>query len=467
MLRKNKDFGMLDKYLNSKIYPDMGWAEEEEFCATLLEQADERDLPRKGGCLAIMSEPGKVWLAPEETHSMTAGGTGSGKTRDVFVPSILAALAGGQNIFVLDVKGEMEDYTRAAAEENRYQIVSVNLQDAFTSKDLYSPLYKARSFYRKKQYAQGDASVAAFADTLFKVPEGATKDLYWYNASAAAFKGVAMMLGRGPQTAFTLSRICTEVEACADFDYGKDLAHRVEAVCGKNSIALSNIKVLSDLHAENTRTCVVGAFTSTLAALTKNDGVRAMVDDPGAIDLAALAKLSDRPVIMYFHMGDEPGAADLLAQLFITDLYYELIAAADAREDRRHPQPWHLFIDEAGQIPLSGLPKWVAVCRSRRIYIHLAVQSLEQLTSLYGAAEAETLVSNCMALIVLRTQNEGTWNKISSLCGVDVFGQKLIQPFEVARLERGQALILMRGRRPFMSHVADFTTNPFYCRQAP
>ena len=64
--------------------------------------------------------------------------------------------------------------------------------------------------------------------------------------------------------------------------------------------------------------------------------------------------------------------------------------------DDKLPRPTYFLIDEFGNLPkIDEFLKWISLCRSRRIFFEIIVQSFGQLRRIYGDTGIEEISSNC------------------------------------------------------------------------
>ena len=138
------------------------------------------------------------------------------------------------------------------------------------------------------------------------------------------------------------------------------------------------------------------------------------------------------------------------------------------------PTTVHFVFDEfanIGRIP--DFERTIAVTRSRNIAVSMIAQSLSQLKETYGDNNAETIVNACDTLLYLGGKANETNEEISKMAGKQTVASEtqsdsrgagwtrtvnrgiserdLIQPAEVARMPREDALVLVNGCMPLMT----------------
>ena len=162
-----------------------------------------------------------------------------------------------------------------------------------------------------------------------------------------------------------------------------------------------------------------------------------------------------------------------LSALFFTLLLEQLAAATGAD----HTIPVHLFLDEFAN--LGVIPHFettISLARGRGVSLWLGIQSLSQIESRYGRANAQTILTNCATKIALsgldvetadyfsRSLGQATrqtprrsWQKkrFALFAGgvsdtVQEHARPLLTSDEVRRIRSEQALAIIGNRRPLL-----------------
>lgn len=146
------------------------------------------------------------------------------------------------------------------------------------------------------------------------------------------------------------------------------------------------------------------------------------------------------------------------------------------------PTPVMLLMDEFANIgKLPDVEKMVAVVRSRNISMAFGLQSLSQLKSAYKG-DAATIVDCCDTTLFLGGKSTDTVKEIAESVGKETVAtvtwnesrgaqssstrnwntveRDLIQPAEVAKLPRDEAIVLIAGANPLRDRKYDVTRHP-------
>ena len=214
------------------------------------------------------------------------------------------------------------------------------------------------------------------------------------------------------------------------------------------------------------------------------------------LSIRAVRDLTSKDELDLAHMGDEGAKVVLFASMSDTDSTFDFLFAllmdtavsalcAEALEAHGGSLPTtvHFVFDEfanIGRIP--DFERTIAVTRSRNIAVSMIAQSLSQLKETYGDNNAETIVNACDTLLYLGGKANETNEEISKMAGKQTVASEtqsdsrgagwtrtvnrgiserdLIQPAEVARMPREDALVLVNGCMPLMDRKYRLERHP-------
>ena len=201
-------------------------------------------------------------------------------------------------------------------------------------------------------------------------------------------------------------------------------------------------------------------------------------------DELELDTLGDRRTALFLIMSDTDDSFNFLISMCYTQLFNLLCDKADDFYGGRLPVHVRCLLDEfanIGQIP--NFDKLIATIRSREISASIILQSQSQLKTIYKDA-ADTIVGNCDSTLFLGGKEKSTLKEISELLGketIDSFnqsenrgsqvshgltyqklGKELMTQDELAVMDGGKCIFMLRGVRPFLSDKYDLTKHPNY-----
>ena len=201
-------------------------------------------------------------------------------------------------------------------------------------------------------------------------------------------------------------------------------------------------------------------------------------------DELELDTMGDRKTALFLIMSDTDITFNFVIAMLQSQLFNLLCDKADDFYNGRLPIHVRLILDEfanIGQIP--NFDKLIATIRSREISASIILQSQSQLKTIYKDA-ADTIVGNCDSTLFLGGKEKGTLKEISELLGKETIdslsqsenrgaqtshglsyqklGKELMTQDELAVMDGGKCIFMLRGVRPFLSDKYDLTRHPNY-----
>ena len=201
-------------------------------------------------------------------------------------------------------------------------------------------------------------------------------------------------------------------------------------------------------------------------------------------DELELDTMGDRKTALFLIMSDTDTTFNFVIAMLQSQLFNLLCDKADDFYNGRLPVHVRCLLDEfanIGQIP--NFDKLIATIRSREISASIILQSQSQLKTIYKDA-VDTIVGNCDSTLFLGGKEKGTLKEISELLGKETIdslsqsenrgaqtshglsyqklGKELMSQDELAVMDGGKCIFMLRGVRPFLSDKYDLTKHPNY-----
>ena len=201
-------------------------------------------------------------------------------------------------------------------------------------------------------------------------------------------------------------------------------------------------------------------------------------------DELELDTMGDRKTALFLIMSDTDTTFNFVIAMLQSQLFNLLCDKADDLYNGRLPVHVRCLLDEfanIGQIP--NFDKLIATIRSREISASIILQSQSQLKTIYKDA-ADTIVGNCDSTLFLGGKEKSTLKEISELLGKETIdslsqsenrgaqtshglsyqklGKELMTQDELAVMDGGKCIFMLRGVRPFLSDKYDLTRHPNY-----
>lgn len=125
----------------------------------------------------------------------------------------------------------------------------------------------------------------------------------------------------------------------------------------------------------------------------------------------------EKPVAIFIGLPEYDKSKHFIATIFIRQIYYILAQEATKRRSQKCTREVIFYLAEVGNMPpIENLANIITMCLSRNIRFYLEIQSFSQISKLYGD-DAETIIGNCANQVFIKTQDEATAKKFSSMLG--------------------------------------------------
>lgn len=204
-----------------------------------------------------------------------------------------------------------------------------------------------------------------------------------------------------------------------------------------------------------------------------------------------LANLGVEKTALFLIISDDNASMQLLSSLLLSFLFKDLKEAFDAVGGEGRI-PVNVVADELANTGVwPNFEKTIATARSRKIAVSLILQSLPQLTQLYGEENAETIIGCCNTMLVLGCNDKYTAEYISDKSGIVTIRAKsvsdtrassagnrgvmqgyslsegdgkrnLVNPDEVQHLDKEQILIMTNGQNMLEAKRFGFIHHPLF-----
>lgn len=478
-------------------------------------------------------------------HGIIIGATGSGKTTTFINPTIqiLGHTRAGSSMICTDPKGELFQLHSAMLKERGYQCMVLDLRDPYSSfrwnplGDIYDRYqeyfhtgdeiyertdsiehagglelcnepesyeecwyeYKGRAYSDRRQLIQEihserqriyDGVYEDLNDLVSVIcPIESQNDPVWERGARSIILATLLAMledSETPELEMTKDKFCfynlnkaisnseDEFAALKDFFKGREKTSK--------AVGLSR-QVLS--AAEQTLSSYMSIAFDKLS-MFNDEGICAMTS---ATDIQP-ERFAEEPTALFLKIPDEKDTRHVLAGVFILSIYKALIKVASAREDLSLPRNVYFLLDEFGNMPqIEKFDKMITVGRSRKIWFQMVVQSFAQLDNVYGPTVANIIKGNCGLKMFIGSNDIGTCDEFSKLCGnmtvetrsvssstVDRTGamnvssslqtRPLIYPSELMKLNNqknsGNAIVVTFGNPPLRTKFTPSYKCPLY-----
>ena len=405
---------------------------------------------------------------------LVIGGSGSGKTRFFCKPSLLQAHS---SFVVTDPKGTLLPEIGTFLERKKYRIKCLNLIN-FKKSMKYNPL----------SYIRSEKDILKLVNALILNTKGEgekSSEDFWVKSERlyyCALIGYIWYEAPAEEKNFiTLLDLINASEAREDdetYQSPVDILFQQLEEKEPDHFAVKQYRKFK-MAAGKTLKSILISCGARLAPFDIKE-----LRDLMETDELELDTLGDSKAALFVILSDTDTTFNFVAALMYSQLFNLLCDKADDFYGGRLPVHVRLILDEfanIGQIP--NFDKLIATIRSREISASIILQSQSQLKTIYKDA-ADTIVGNCDSTLFLGGKEKTTLKEISELLGketIDLYnqsesrgsqvshglsyqklGKELMSQDELAVMDGGKCIFMLRGVRPFFSDKYDLTKHPNY-----
>lgn len=423
------------------------------------------------------------------------GASGTGKTRGYVLPNL--STIEGWSFAVTDPKGEIYRTMRKPLEAKGLRVRTFNLVDLRQS-NRFNPLAYIND-------TEPETGVAQLTETIMANTSGKESrgDGFWERAERALLTALIAYVWATTTEESGQMHLPSVVdlhkamegsesnpdEFNSDTDLKMEAARKIveewkadpaafgaedEAVMKMLDFAARQYRVYQQGPAE-TRLSVVISLGVRLAPLDMHDVREILSSDDIGLD-----RVGREPTALFLQLPDTHVTFRFLAAMFWQSLFAENVYIADHNEGGTLDVPLHCFLDEFANIgKIPSFEVLMATIRSRGISASIIVQAFSQGKAIWRD-DWNAIVGNCDSLLFLGGRDQETNEWLSKQLGdetitMDEFSQTygvtgsrtkaqrtlkraLLTADEIGRMSNDEAILLIRGLKPFKSRKAAIKT---------
>ena len=405
---------------------------------------------------------------------LVIGGSGSGKTRFFCKPSLLQ---GHSSYVCTDPKGTLLPEIGSFLERQKYRIKCLNLIN-FKKSMRYNPL----------AYIRSEKDILKLVNALIMNTKGegdkAGED-FWVKAERLYYSAlIGYIWYEAPEEEKNFITLLDLINASEVREDDEEYQSPVDLLFAQleekdpDHFAVKQYRKFK-MAAGKTLKSILISCGARLAPFDIKE-----LRDLMETDELELDTLGDSKSALFVIISDTDSTFNFVAALMYSQLFNLLCDKADDFYGGRLPVHVRLILDEfanIGQIP--NFDKLIATIRSREISASIILQSQSQLKAIYKD-NADTIVGNCDSTLFLGGKEKSTLKEISELLGKETIdsysqsenrgsqishglsyqklGKELMTQDELAVMDGGKCIFMLRGVRPFLSDKYDLTRHPNY-----
>ena len=417
--------------------------------------------PINGAGPIVFVENGRKYSDDSESHIAVIGRTGKGKSQCCSLPFMREILRKGESLIMLDPKGEGYRKNACYIPEN-YQVFCINFRDPRKSPTKWNPIWLPYLLYRSTNPDDHDIASSMLSELWNGVyPYDGHSDKFWTDSSVNYAKGLTYgLFETASEDQINLDSVAVMMEQSEVRMGAGTLLKSFYEDLPLDSLAKRNLATYVTAPNE-TRASIHSVAASGLEVFSRSRGLMEMLSE----DTLNIRDLDvERPFVCILVTPDETDVYDSLSGLLISQLTQHLIRIAQERGGKL-PIRVNIILEELGSVGKSipALPNLMVASRSRNIRLMLILQSLAQLTDVYGKSKAET-INSCIGITIgFSTNSWETLTEWAQRCGEKqiensghIIKEQLISASQLAAMPTGTALVMVDNQYKFIARL------PFY-----
>ncbi|MBE4704432.1 VirD4-like conjugal transfer protein, CD1115 family [Spiroplasma platyhelix] len=424
------------------------------------------------------------------THSLVIGGTGSGKTQGLVLPTINCNAKSEikPSMVITDVKGELYKCQARRLQKQGYSVKVLNLRNIRES-ITWNPLqaiydqFKTMLLSHRKQTklhlkVQIQSDIQDLTKTLFASKNQI--DSFWNESGALITEAIilgilekteALINKNESQENKTISKLLNKYLPVNQFNLAsvtviasldKDMVSWFKSFPDTSIAKITANQVLQ--NGSKTLTSIIMTMSTNLS-IFKNEFIRNLTCQ-NDLNFNNFIK---KPTALFVIIPDENKNYYIFVTLLIMQLYKFLVTQANKKQTGKLERPVYFLCDEFGNLPtIPNMESIITIARGRNIFFQLIIQDLQQLKEKYGSEVANIIFTNCSLHIFLQTMALETAEKYSKMIGYstviqigisgkgevkrqseNLAGRPLILASDLMRLSSNQAIIFYAKENAF------------------
>ncbi len=390
----------------------------------------------KGFCLTGSK---KLSLKFSHQNVMACGGTGTGKSSVVLIPTLYATSG---SFIINDPSGELYEKSSAYLQQRGYKVMTLNFANHIKSSG-YNPLERANT----------SSDIQKVASLLIENALGGKKsDPFWNSHAISLLTMLITILKKQEPEYRNLYNVRQLLNALGGKPKSVDMLfsdYADPALFAEYKAFISyDDKVVSG---------VIATCKSALQIF--NDEEVASVTSYDNLDFK---QFRETPTALFI----QNSVADQKYYSVITSLFFEqFFSYLLSRFPTKEEQDIFLLIDEASSLHLPTLPLAVANCRKHRAGILILLQSYTQLQNQYGKENANAIRSNCFTQMYFTGQSLETCKELSEILGKYQYEDEkkkttvvrsLMTPDEIRTMKMNRALLICGHYPPIIAKLRPY-----------
>lgn len=430
----------------------------------------------------------------DTVNTLVIGTTRSGKGQLPILNTIRLASQCKQpeSFVVFDFKGDNVEYSYTLLQKG-YDVYIINLDNPKQSHRRDPLAYIKKTYLRELQEGGDDFSetVELTNELAHTITNDPTTEAVWSKCSQSLLSAIILFLLEDGYKRNVLDKL----NMFSVFNFFLEYGGKENKV-GKQTVnaldqLLSALPVghpakmayTASKFAQGDMRASIFAILASDLQIFADSGI-ARLTSGNDVDFGCLA-VSDRPCAVFLVVPEGKTTRYMIATLFITQCYSELLDIAKTCPRKRLNRKVRFVLDELGNMPnILNFTTKITTALQHNIVFDLYIQSLAQLEEKYGRLQAVTIRENCGNKVYLNSLDPDTNNWFSKMLGPGTVeyqtyssengaileknrmshykSRPLKMPNELPEMPFGDMVVVRQRCHPILTHL-----EPFYKLQLP
>ena len=384
-------------------------------------------------------------ISQNNNNVLVIGGTGAGKTKSVVETNLL--YSHHKSMVVLLTKKRLMNLYGPLLKKRGYDVKVLDLVHPEKSEYGYDPVL----------HVKDDSDLMALGRSIMSCTKTmSAKEPYWENSACSLFSAIVeiakIKYERKPRMREVLhllyhidepeiSMSCgsyrsEDEEWYEDYDEKITLADEFELLKYTEPRMYSDWRQYNN-NADVTKNCIRSVLLTAVNTLMTK-GICHLMNKERQLDLPSLVK---RKTVLFILTSPVNPALHPFANLIFGSLFKELFEYAESLPGGTLPVPLMAICDDfatGGRIP--DFQHHISIFREKGVCVMMLIQSLSQLSSMYGENGAQTICDNTDCIVYLGGNDLYTAEQIARRINKPVH--------EVLTLPVGSEYLFVRGQKP-------------------
>lgn len=434
------------------------------------------------------------------THNLIIGGTRSGKTQGIVLPTIQINSQSTikPTMIITDPKGELYNLQRNNLEQQGYDVKVINLRDLENSM-CWNPLQQIYNLHQKMLFSSNEqeklllqvqiqTDIQDLARTLFPKSYH-EKQPFWRDSGCNVIQAIILGILEDLETKLKQNPNLTIQEK-------QEIINKILPI---NKFNLASVTIIATMKKDLIQWFKQRQDTS-IAKITASNLTEGEADTIGNIMMTIATQLNifknsfiqnltsrndlhftdliNKPTALFIVIPDENDNYYVIASLLISQIYKFLIAEASKNKNNKLSKPVYFLCDEFANIPaIPHMERIISAGAGRNIYFQLIVQDIQQIYANYGERVGKIIFANCFLQTFLQTMEVETAERYAKMLGEQTVEQistsgkgvnknqsttlkahSLITVADLMQLPQNQAIIFLSKENPAKTKLVPWWT---------